>query len=59
MGVAPGAIGCVQAMEVLKFLTGVGTSLKARLLVLDGEEMTFNSADVRRASSCQECGSKN
>ena len=59
MGVTPGVIGCIQAMEVLKFLTGVDTPLKGRLLVFDGEEMTFNSADVRRASSCQECGSKN
>jgi molybdopterin/thiamine biosynthesis adenylyltransferase/molybdopterin converting factor small subunit len=57
VGVTPGIIGCIQAMEVLKFLTGVGTPLKGRLLVFDGEEMTFNSANVKRAPSCQECGS--
>jgi molybdopterin/thiamine biosynthesis adenylyltransferase/molybdopterin converting factor small subunit len=58
VGVTPGIIGCIQAMEVLKFLTGVGTPLKGRLLVFDGEEMTFNSVNIKRASSCQECGSK-
>jgi adenylyltransferase/sulfurtransferase len=57
VGVTPGIIGCIQAMEVLKFLTGVGTPLKGRLLVFDGEEMTFNSVNVKRAPSCQECGS--
>jgi len=57
VGVTPGIIGCIQAMEVLKFLTGVGTPLKGRLLFLDGEEMVFNSANVKRMSSCPECGS--
>ena len=57
VGVTPGVIGCIQAMEVLKFLTGVGTPLKGRLLVFDGEEMIFTSANVKRMPSCQECGS--
>jgi adenylyltransferase/sulfurtransferase len=43
-------------MEVLKFLTGIGTLLKNRLLIFDGEEMTFNSITIRRRSSCPECG---
>jgi molybdopterin/thiamine biosynthesis adenylyltransferase/molybdopterin converting factor small subunit len=59
VGVTPGIIGCIQAMEVLKYLVGVGTPLKGRLLVFDGEEMTFNSANVIRTPSCQECGSTN
>jgi molybdopterin/thiamine biosynthesis adenylyltransferase/molybdopterin converting factor small subunit len=58
VGVTPGIIGCIQAMEVLKFLTGVGILLKRRLLVFDGEEMTFNSANVKRIPSCQVCGGK-
>jgi molybdopterin/thiamine biosynthesis adenylyltransferase len=43
-------------MEVLKFLTGIGTLLKNRLLILDGEEMAFNSITIRRKSACPECG---
>jgi adenylyltransferase/sulfurtransferase len=44
-------------MEVLKFLTGIGPALQGRLLIFDGEEMTFNSIRVERKPSCPECGS--
>lgn len=56
VGVTPGVIGCIQAMETLKFLTGVGTTLKGRMLLFDGEEMIFHSVIVRRLPSCPECG---
>jgi adenylyltransferase/sulfurtransferase len=56
LGATPGIVGSIQAMEVLKFLTGIGTLLKNRLLIFDGEEMTFNSITIRRKSSCPECG---
>ncbi|MCK5429099.1 MAG: HesA/MoeB/ThiF family protein [Anaerolineales bacterium] len=56
VGAAPGVIGCMQAMEALKFLTGIGTTLKGRLLIFDGEDMSYTSLDVRRVPSCPECG---
>jgi adenylyltransferase/sulfurtransferase len=56
IGATPGIIGSIQAMEVLKFLTGIGTLLKNRLLIFDGEEMAFNSITIRRKPSCLECG---
>jgi molybdopterin/thiamine biosynthesis adenylyltransferase len=56
LGATPGVIGCFQAMEVLKFLTGSGTNLKGRLLFFDGEEMTFNSVEVKRNPACPDCG---
>jgi adenylyltransferase/sulfurtransferase len=56
VGAAPGVTGCIQAMEVLKHLTGVGTTLKGRLLLIDGEEMTFTSLNVERSPSCPACG---
>jgi len=55
-GVTPGVIGCMQGMEVLKFLTGVGTTLKGRLLFFNGEEMTFDTITVKRRPSCPDCG---
>jgi adenylyltransferase/sulfurtransferase len=58
VGVTPGVIGCLQAMEVLKSLTGVGTTLKGKLLFFDGEEMTFNTVNVKRTPSCPDCGSE-
>jgi molybdopterin/thiamine biosynthesis adenylyltransferase len=57
VGVTPGVIGCIQAMEVLKFLIRVGTNLRGRLLFFDGEEMTFSSANVKRTPTCPDCGS--
>jgi adenylyltransferase/sulfurtransferase len=56
VGVTPGVIGCIQAMETLKFLTGTGTTLQGRTLLFDGEEMIFHSVIVRRLPSCPECG---
>jgi molybdopterin/thiamine biosynthesis adenylyltransferase len=55
-GVTPGVIGCMQGMEVLKSLTGVGTTLKGRLLFFDGEEMVFDTVNVKRRPSCPDCG---
>jgi molybdopterin/thiamine biosynthesis adenylyltransferase len=55
-GVTPGVIGCMQGMEVLKFLTGVGTPLKGRLLFFNGEEMAFDTVNVKRRPSCPDCG---
>jgi adenylyltransferase/sulfurtransferase len=55
VGVTPGLTGCIQAMEVLKYLTGVGTTLKGTLLLIDWEEMTFTSLSVERSPACPEC----
>jgi adenylyltransferase/sulfurtransferase len=46
----------MQGMEVLKSLTGVGTTLKGRLLFFDGEEMVFDTVNVKRRPSCPDCG---
>ncbi len=55
-GVTPGLIGCVQAMEVLKFITGMGTLLKNRLLIFEGEDMMFSTVNVKRLPNCPACG---
>jgi adenylyltransferase/sulfurtransferase len=56
VGVTPGITGCLQAMEVLKFLTGTGTNLKGRLLTFDGEHMTFATFKIQRMKACPDCG---
>ena len=56
VGVAPGLTGCIQAMEALKYLTGVGTTLKGKLLLTDGEHMNFYCVNLNRAPSCPDCG---
>jgi adenylyltransferase/sulfurtransferase len=56
LGATPGIIGCIQAMEVLKYLTGVGSNLKGRLLFFDGEDVEFTSLAIKRMPSCPQCG---
>ncbi len=51
-----GIIGSVQAAEALKLLIGVGQSLAARLLMLDGHHMQWTQLSVPRDSSCPVCG---
>ncbi|MGW8251254.1 MAG: HesA/MoeB/ThiF family protein [Anaerolineales bacterium] len=55
LGATPGVVGCLQAMEVLKYLTAIGTNLKGRMLLFDGEEMTFTALTIRRDKSCPAC----
>jgi molybdopterin-synthase adenylyltransferase len=56
VGATPGLIGSIQAMEVLKYLTGVGQNLKGRLLLLEGEELTFSEFAINRVPGCPACG---
>jgi len=46
-GVLPGIVGCLQATEVLKLLTGVGKPLVGKLLLFDALSMTFRVVKVR------------
>jgi molybdopterin/thiamine biosynthesis adenylyltransferase len=55
VGVTPGVIGCLQAMEVLKWLVGIGQNLNGRLLFLSGEEMAFYSFEQARDPDCPVC----
>jgi molybdopterin/thiamine biosynthesis adenylyltransferase len=57
VGATPGVIGCIQALEALKLLTGVGRTLKGQILFFDGDEMMFSRIDVSRTPSCPDCGS--
>lgn len=40
-GVLPGVIGCIQATEVIKLVTGVGKPLSGRLLLYNALDMAF------------------
>jgi adenylyltransferase/sulfurtransferase len=57
VGATPGVIGTIQAMEVLKHLTGLGAGLKGWLLLFDGQGMEFIPIKVLAAPSCPVCGS--
>ena len=52
-----GIIGTMQAAEALKLLSGVGSSLAGRLLMLDGRHMEWNEVRLPRNPDCVVCGS--
>jgi molybdopterin/thiamine biosynthesis adenylyltransferase len=56
VGATPGVIGSLQAMEVLKCITGVGANLRGILLLADGEDMSFERIQVDRRTGCPACG---
>jgi molybdopterin/thiamine biosynthesis adenylyltransferase/rhodanese-related sulfurtransferase len=56
LGVLPGIIGCIQATEILKLATGIGTPLLGRLLVYDALDMKFRELRLRRDPKCPLCG---
>jgi adenylyltransferase/sulfurtransferase len=58
IGVTPAVIGCIQATEVIKYITGLGELLTNRLLNYDALRMTFTEFRVPRDPSCEICGNK-
>jgi adenylyltransferase/sulfurtransferase len=58
LGVLPGLIGTIQAVETAKLLLGIGTSLRGRLLLLDALELRFRTIGVRRDPICPACGTR-
>jgi len=58
VGAAPGVIGCLQALETIKYLTGIGTTIKGKLIVWDGGKTEFRTLNARKDSDCLTCGDK-
>jgi sulfur-carrier protein adenylyltransferase/sulfurtransferase len=56
LGVLPGIVGSIQAMETIKLILGSGRSLKGRLLVFDALEMGFREFKLRKNPKCPVCG---
>ncbi|MGH9100534.1 MAG: molybdopterin-synthase adenylyltransferase MoeB [Acidimicrobiales bacterium] len=56
LGVLPGIIGSIQAIEAIKVLLGLGDPLVGRLLAYDALEETFRTFKVRRDPECSACG---
>ncbi|HVL92688.1 MAG TPA: molybdopterin-synthase adenylyltransferase MoeB [Acidimicrobiales bacterium] len=56
LGVLPGIVGSIQAMETVKLLLGLGDPLIGRLLAYDALEMSFRTFKVQRDPQCPACG---
>jgi adenylyltransferase/sulfurtransferase len=58
LGVTPGIIGTMQAMETIKVLTGIGSALKGKLMICDFSDMYFVTIDVFKRENCPACQGK-
>ena len=56
LGVLPGIVGSIQAVEAIKLLLQLGDPLVGRLLAYDALEQSFRTFKVRRDPSCPACG---
>lgn len=58
LGALAGAVGSIQATEVIKELLGIGESLSGWLLIYDALTTTFQKIRVRRDPGCPLCGER-
>jgi len=56
LGVLPGIVGSIQAMETIKLILGSGESLVGRLLLFDALRMRFRELKLRKNPDCPLCG---
>ncbi|MGH9264256.1 MAG: ThiF family adenylyltransferase, partial [Acidimicrobiales bacterium] len=57
LGVLPGIIGSIQAMEAIKLILGLGDPLVGRLLAYDALDESFRTFKLNRDPACPACGS--
>ncbi len=56
LGVLPGIMGCIQAMETIKLILGRGEPLIGRLLLFDALGLKFRELKLRKNPECPVCG---
>ncbi len=56
LGVLPGIIGTLQALEVIKLLLGEGDPLIGRLVLFDALKFKFREMKLRKNPDCPICG---
>jgi adenylyltransferase/sulfurtransferase len=56
LGVLPGVVGSLQALEAVKLILGVGESLVGRLLIFDAMGLSFREVALRPNPACPLCG---
>jgi len=56
LGVLPGIIGSIQAMETIKLIVGAGEPLIGRLLLFDALRLEFRELKLEKDPDCPVCG---
>ena len=55
LGVLPGIVGSLQAMEAVKLILGIGSPLIGRLQIFQGLEMEWRELGLRKDPNCPVC----
>ncbi|MBI1723553.1 MAG: molybdopterin-synthase adenylyltransferase MoeB [Gemmatimonadetes bacterium] len=56
LGVLPGIVGSLQAIETIKLLLGAGDALVGRLVLIDALKMSFRELTLDKDPACPACG---
>jgi len=56
LGVLPGIVGSIQALEAIKLILGEGDSLVGRLLLFDALRLKFREMALEKDPDCPLCG---
>jgi adenylyltransferase/sulfurtransferase len=56
LGAAAGVMGTLQALEIVKEITGAGESLAGKLVIYDALATRFRTVTVKRDPACALCG---
>ena len=56
LGVLPGIVGSLQALEVIKLILGIGDPLVGRLAMFDALDFALREVTIRRDPDCAVCG---
>src|SRR5215471_17912070 len=56
LGILPGIVGCIQALETIKLIIGKGKPLIGRLVLFDALHLRFRELKLRKNPECPACG---
>ncbi len=55
IGAMAGVIGCLQALEAVKYITGAGELLTGKLLMYDALRNAFHTVNIKQDKECAVC----
>lgn len=58
LGLIVGVIGTLQALETLKLLVNLPSSLSDKLKLFDGKQHSWHTLQLSKAKTCLVCGTR-
>ncbi|MEM1264343.1 MAG: molybdopterin-synthase adenylyltransferase MoeB [Pseudomonadota bacterium] len=58
LGVLPGIVGTLQALEVIKLILGEGEPLVGRLVLFDALRFSIDTVTIKKSPDCPVCGAE-